>query len=152
MATCLYITDDTREQSVLDELCMCRRHVLFRIEKNMKPLESLAFSKVKSLPYQVIQSGSEVEIQMLHYRLLLLPSKFLVLLSDVISGICHGVARVIEKDMGENYEFDEFQEHFRAWKADHLWAFQDLNEDTSKDILVDQIIKRNRLIAEFEKQ
>ena len=152
MATCLYLTGDTREQSCLDELCICRQHVLFRIKNNMKPLESLAFAKVSSLPYQVIQSGSEVEIQMLHYRLLLLPSKFLVLLSDVVSGICHGVARVIEKDMGENYEFDEFQEHFRAWKADHLWAFQDLNEDTNKDILVDQIIKQNRLIVEFEKQ
>ena len=95
----------------------------------MKPLESLAFSKVKSLPYQVIQSGSEVEIQMLYNRLLLVPSKLLVLLSDVTSNICHAVARVIEKDMGEHYEFDEFQAHFRAWKADHLWAFQDLNED-----------------------
>ena len=151
MVTCLYLTDDIREQSCLDELCMCRLHILFRIKRNMKPLESLAFAKVSSLPYQVIQSGSEVEIQMLHYRLLLLPSKFLVLLSDVISGICHGVARVIENEMGENYEFDEFREHFHAWKEDHLWAFQDLNEDANKDLLVEQIIERHRLIVAFEK-
>ena len=152
MATCLYLSDDyIGEQKQLDELCMCYRHVLYRIKDNMKPLESLAFAEVSSLPYEVIQCGSEVDIQMMQSNLLLLPSKFLVLLADVTSDICYAVARVIKNDMGEYYEFDEFQEHFRQWKSDHIWAFQELNEDTNKDILVTQIIKRNRLIVEFEK-
>ena len=153
MATCLYLSHDyIGEQRHLDEICRCYRHVLYRIKTNMKPLESLAFAEVSSLPYQVIQCGSEVDIQILQSHLLLLPSKFLVLLADVTSDICHAVARVIEIDMGEYYEFDEFQEHFRQWKSDHIWAFEELNEDSHKDILVNQIIKRNRLIVEFEKQ
>ena len=103
-------------------------------------LEAFAFAEVEAQPLQIVQHGTEAQIEEFELRLSCLPSKYLlIMLKEATIEVAHQVGRVIGHDA------DDFIARWRAWKWDNLAVFFVFNENTPKDILANHIIYRYRV-------
>ena len=114
------------------------------IRAGFKHLETLAFDKFESQPFNVVRHGTEDQIKAFEIRLYCLPAKILlVLLEEAMYDVMQQVRYVIEAEIGETS--DQFMPRWRAWKSNHWAIFFGFNENTPKDILAHHIIYRYRV-------